>query len=241
MANPTVTYTFVNGNVADASQVNQNFTDIINALTDGTKSINIDAITAAGTATFNGNTVIGNASGDTSTVTATQTFNTAPKVDTIDEKTSTNGVQLKGRTSGTDIASSYVGQVLSDSVGYNSVSAGGSSVWTQVISLAITKGVWRLSGCGNFYASANPTGVTTLGVAITVTGGASGPADIVESKNISYGNNLGLTANDTIATLPIAGFTINISSDTTYYLKCIVSFSGGTIKFGGYLEAVRIA
>lgn len=69
MANPTVTYTFVNGNVADASQVNQNFTDIINSLTDGTKSLNIDAITAAGTATFNGNTTIGNAAGDTHTVT----------------------------------------------------------------------------------------------------------------------------------------------------------------------------
>lgn len=68
MANPTVTYTFVNGNVADASQVNQNFTDIINGLTDGTKSLNIDAITAAGAAIFNGAVTLGNATGDTITV-----------------------------------------------------------------------------------------------------------------------------------------------------------------------------
>jgi hypothetical protein len=65
MANPSVTYTFTNGTTADGTQVSQNFTDLINGLTDGTKSLNIDAITAAGTATFNGNTVLGNAAGDT--------------------------------------------------------------------------------------------------------------------------------------------------------------------------------
>jgi hypothetical protein len=68
MANPTVTYTFVNGNVADASQVNQNFTDLINGLTDGTKSLNIDAITAAGKAVLNGAVDLGNAVGDVITV-----------------------------------------------------------------------------------------------------------------------------------------------------------------------------
>jgi hypothetical protein len=68
MANPAVTYTFTNGSVADASQVNQNFTDIINGLTDGTKSLNIDAITAAGKATLNGAVDLGNATGDVITV-----------------------------------------------------------------------------------------------------------------------------------------------------------------------------
>jgi len=54
MANPAVTYTFVNGVTADAAEVNQNFTDLINGLTDATKDLSISAITAAGTATFNG-------------------------------------------------------------------------------------------------------------------------------------------------------------------------------------------
>lgn len=70
MANPSVTYTFTNGTTADATQVNQNFTDIINGLTDGTKDLSVSAITAAGNVTFNGNTTIGNASGDDLTVTA---------------------------------------------------------------------------------------------------------------------------------------------------------------------------
>lgn len=70
MASPTVTYTFTNSTVADADEVNTNFTDIINALTDASKDISISALTAAGTATLNGSVAIGNASSDDLTVTA---------------------------------------------------------------------------------------------------------------------------------------------------------------------------
>ena len=65
MAGPSVTYTFVNAAVSDASQVNQNFTDLVNGATDGTKDYNINALTAAGTATLNGNVILGNAASDT--------------------------------------------------------------------------------------------------------------------------------------------------------------------------------
>lgn len=59
MAAISVTYTFVNSTTADAAQVNQNFTDIINGTSDGTKDFTINAITAAGTSTLNGNVVLG--------------------------------------------------------------------------------------------------------------------------------------------------------------------------------------
>ena len=48
MALPSVSYTFTNGTTASASQVNQNFSDIVAALTDTTKSLSIDALTTAG-------------------------------------------------------------------------------------------------------------------------------------------------------------------------------------------------
>jgi hypothetical protein len=54
MTNPSVTYTFSNSTASDAGQVNQNFTDLINAMTDGTKSFSIDALTCGGTVTING-------------------------------------------------------------------------------------------------------------------------------------------------------------------------------------------
>lgn len=65
-----VTYTFSNSTTADAGAVNQNFTDLVNGLSDGTKDISVNAGTFAGNVSISGNTTIGNASGDDLTVTA---------------------------------------------------------------------------------------------------------------------------------------------------------------------------
>lgn len=70
MAAPSVTYTFSNGTTASASEVNTNFTDIINGVSDGTKDLSINALTCAGTATLNGAINLGNASSDDLTITA---------------------------------------------------------------------------------------------------------------------------------------------------------------------------
>lgn len=53
MAAPSVTYTFSNGTTADASEVNQNFSDIISGITDGTEDLTISALTCQGTITAN--------------------------------------------------------------------------------------------------------------------------------------------------------------------------------------------
>ena len=81
MASPSVTYTFSNSTTADATQVNQNFTDLISGMTDGSKSFSIDAITCAGTATFNGAVNLGNATGDDITVTGYLASALVPKTD----------------------------------------------------------------------------------------------------------------------------------------------------------------
>jgi hypothetical protein len=69
MAAPSVTYTFSNSTAADATEVNQNFDDIINGISDGTKDLTISAFTANGAASFNGNVTLGNATGDDITFT----------------------------------------------------------------------------------------------------------------------------------------------------------------------------
>jgi hypothetical protein len=61
MAAPSVTYTFSNSTTADATEVNTNFTDIINGITDGTKDLTINLLTVNGAASFNGNVTLGNA------------------------------------------------------------------------------------------------------------------------------------------------------------------------------------
>jgi hypothetical protein len=78
MAAPTLTYTLTNGQTADASQVMQNFNDLLNGITDGTKDLSISALTCAGAVTMNGNVTLGNASADTLTVTASLASDIVP-------------------------------------------------------------------------------------------------------------------------------------------------------------------
>lgn len=69
MAAPSVTYTFTSGTTIVHSEVNQNFTDIINSLTDGTADITISTLTANGAVTMNGAVTLGNATSDDITIT----------------------------------------------------------------------------------------------------------------------------------------------------------------------------
>ena len=79
MAFPSVSFSFTNGTAADATQVNQNFSDLIAGLSDGTKNLSISAITAAGTATLNGNVLLGDASGDDIQFNGSMATNLVPK------------------------------------------------------------------------------------------------------------------------------------------------------------------
>jgi hypothetical protein len=68
MAFPSVTYSFSNGTAADADQVNQNFTDLINGMSDGLKDLNVFALTSNSTGNFKGNNTFGASSSNTITM-----------------------------------------------------------------------------------------------------------------------------------------------------------------------------
>lgn len=51
MATPSLTYTLTNGTAADATQVMQNFNDLISGITDGTRDITIGTLTSNGLVT----------------------------------------------------------------------------------------------------------------------------------------------------------------------------------------------
>ena len=65
MAFLTVTNTFVNSTTADATAVNQNFTDILNGTSDGTKDFSIAALTCSGAVVLNNNVTLGDSASDT--------------------------------------------------------------------------------------------------------------------------------------------------------------------------------
>ena len=165
MANPSVTYTFTNGTTADATQVNQNFTDLINGLTDGTKSLTIDALTAGGTATFNGSVVLGNGSVDDLTIGASLASTVAVKTtDSYDFGSSTIGMRslylgssagaFTTRFKGAAVASSYTytTPLTSGSDGDGVVGIGSGS--TQFFPLGLTPGYQANLGLESATASA---------------------------------------------------------------------------------------
>lgn len=85
MASISVTNTFTNGSTADASEVNTNFSDIINGTSDGTKDLSVAALTCASTVTFNGNVTIGNATSDTVTFTGRVASSILPSTDNAND------------------------------------------------------------------------------------------------------------------------------------------------------------
>ena len=64
MAIPGITNTFVNTTVIDASAVNQNFTDLVNAFGDGTADATMGTLSLNGALTTAGAVTLGNATGD---------------------------------------------------------------------------------------------------------------------------------------------------------------------------------
>jgi len=141
MPAPSYTYTLTNGTTADASQVQQNFTDILNGVSDGTKDLSISALTVAGTATLNGNVNLGNASGDDLTITASL-------ASTIPIKT----------TASYDIGSSTLGlRALYFGANSQTVNIKGSSsmsaTWTLTLPVS--------AGTANYLLTTNGSGVTS--------------------------------------------------------------------------------
>lgn len=69
MAAPSYTYSLTNGSTADASQVMQDFNDILNGVTDGTKDLTISTLTANGAASLKGSVTLGLSTSNDLTVT----------------------------------------------------------------------------------------------------------------------------------------------------------------------------
>jgi hypothetical protein len=174
MAGPSVTYTFTNGTTADGTQVSQNFTDLINGLTDGTKDLNINALTAAGTATLNGNIILGNAIGDTVTVNGvfagTGGYASPTQMGIVSTgaqsyagvKTFTNGINLGNDDltiynvdTWTPTVSSQSGTITSYTLSYSRYTQIGAVIFITVRILITNKG----TAAGQLYIS-TPSGLT---------------------------------------------------------------------------------
>lgn len=79
MALPSVTYTFTNGTSADATQVNTNFNDLVEAMTDSSADFTVGSLVVSGAVSLTGNTVtVGNATSDVLALTSRITGDLTP-------------------------------------------------------------------------------------------------------------------------------------------------------------------
>lgn len=187
MAAVAVTYTFSNSTTADATQVNQNFTDIINGLSDGSKDISVNAVTAAGNLSVSGNTTLGNATADDITVTGSLA----------------SSIPIK-TTNTYDFGSSTLGlRALYFGANSQTVNIKGSSTMsaTWTMTLPVT------AGTANYFLQTNGSGVTSWAQVqqtseILVTGG-SGHGSVgtcirrYTTSAISTGSDITYTADST--------------------------------------------
>ena len=138
MAAPSLTYTLTNGTPADASQVQQNFNDLLNGITDGTKDLSISALTLAGTLTANGHVNLGNSTSDDVTITGSLASSLIPKT--------TNAYDLGSTTLGYRAA--YYGANSFTTKVQGSSSMAASWAWTWPTSGGVNGKVLRTDGAG---------------------------------------------------------------------------------------------
>ncbi len=184
MAFIAVTYSFTNATTSDATQVNQNFTDMINGLSDGTKDISVNAGTFAGNVSISGNTTIGNASGDDLTITASLASSIPIKTtNTYDIGTSTIGlralyfgansqtVNIKGSAS-MSATWTFTLPVSAGTSGYFLKTDGaGVSSWTNIFTNYVSKsGNYTLVASTDDVVIFTAVATATLPTAASITG-----------------------------------------------------------------------
>lgn len=183
MPAPSFTYTLTNSTTADASQVMQNFNDILNGVSDGSKDLSINALTCASTATFNGNVVVGNASSDTLTVTASLASHLVPSADATYDLGSTT-------------------------IGFRALYLGGNSNYAKVIASGSTSADWTLTlptgaGTAGYGLQTNGSGVTSWVPLCTAYVAKSADYTILDTDGYRY-IGVATSSSDITITLPTA-------------------------------------
>lgn len=165
-------------------------------------------------------------------VSGTNVVGGTPTVDTINEYTSTNGVQIKGRTSSTTSLTGYFGEeikaISSSSVTVNSTPA--YNTWYDItgLSITLTAGVWDLSAMGSFTMGTNSATWGSQNISFNL-------AVRDSSNNIIYNGWSASSASPNWGTrmiITLTPYRVQITSSTTYKLSLRVGDDYGTTTLG---------
>ena len=167
-------------------------------------------------------------------VSGTSVVGGTPTVDTINEYTTNNGVQIQGRKSGAEITAGYVGEEKKSTFGITNAAA--TAAWKEMANIQLTAGIWLISGTAMLYKN-SATLTDDQSVCISTTS-ASNSGTTVGFDLVTATNPI---ANNGNASATTATFRVRISTTTTYYLNCQSYYSAGTPQWRGGIAAVRIA
>ena len=238
MANPAVTYTFSNSTTADATQVNTNFQDIIDSLTDGTKSLSIDALTVAGAASLNGSVTLGNGTPDDITFSGSL-------ASSIPVKTN-NSFDFGSSTIG--LAGVYLGAPSSRTTRVRANQSLGASNTLTLPDGGGTAGyLFRTDGSGNLqYQLPSGLGLINLGLAgaaasnvltISLKGANGSDPSSSNPVEIFFRNATSTTGTPVLRTCTSAtsltvssGSTLGLASSATEYIYVYALDNAGTIE-----------
>lgn len=143
--------------------------------------------------------------------------------------------QAPGITTGATVGTGYIGETVQGQQ-LSSTSLFGNGTFGDMASISLTAGKWSISIVGTFILNTG-TGMTAVAAGISTTSGNSATG-LTEGDN--YANGLPPTANANNSVF-VSNYIVQPTSTTTYYLKGVGYYSGGTPQYRGRITAIRIA
>lgn len=143
-------------------------------------------------------------------------------------------VNYQGRTDGTVTPSGFLGETLQGQQ-FSNTSMFGNGVWGDVASVTLTPGRWSITGFVVFILNGSTTSSISAGISTTAGNSASG---LTGGDNQTDGIPPTASVNSSIT---IPNYIVQITTNTTYYLKAVTGYSAGTPQHRGRITAIRIA
>jgi len=137
--------------------------------------------------------------------------------------------EVLGSTSGSAPSAGVLGERLTANANITPLS---NNVAKNIASIALTAGVWDVSGMGIFYGSITGTKFI-LGI-------SSNSATLPGSDGINQVTRPTAPTASSDAGLTVCPQRVTISGTTTYYLVAQGTFSAGTLGFQGIITATRV-
>lgn len=144
---------------------------------------------------------------------------------------------LVGRTDGNAPSAGQIGEVITSVVGATTAVTG--NTYGDVTSIALTPGVWMLTGFVRLDRNGSTSGCY-LGVGFGTIAGNNGPNQPTEMVFSDLGPSVTTTGWTQLSQTCSPSVYVN-SSTTTMYLKALVFQTSGTLQWQGRIRAVRIA